>query len=110
MYDIHKGMNQSGFTGFEENHTNKVPKIYSEFGVKLFRDNFGRYRFIVKDVCGLLLSKDLTVEHVYTVDSMQGQGYASGLVACAKETLKKSLKFDGNFSEAGKRLFKVEDQ
>jgi hypothetical protein len=107
--DIIKGINQSSFTSVEKDITNKVPALYRGFGVKCFEDSFGRKRFVIEGVSGLLIDKSRMVEHVFTVESEQKKGYASGLVAAAKATLKAELKFDGNFSDAGKKLFKVED-
>lgn len=105
--DVFKGINQSKMTSVEKDSSHKLPPMFRTMGVKLFEDDFKRKRFVVEGISGLLLDKHNTVMHVVTVEDHQKMGYASGLLAAAKATLK-TIRYDGNFSEAGKRLFKIE--
>lgn len=97
-FDTHKPMNQCQWTGFEKDSSHKVPDAYKVFGVKMFTDNFGCYRFVIEGKAGLLLDKHKFIEAENVVPEFQGQHYMKGLVAVAQQVLG-VVKSSGNQTE-----------
>lgn len=98
------GQNACPFTAYES--TKALPLFPS---VGCFTDTQGRLRFVVEGKSGLLVErtghKTYTIAHVYTIESEQRKGYAKGLLAVARHTLKGyNVLHSENLTESG-RLF-----